>query len=128
MDPELSRLFGGEEGAVTLRVSLLIHGSVVTGGPTHPSNWGKDVNAILEEQAATPGYDPLALAFLAQLPAEHDDDSVQGYGTLRNVWVELPNGRDIYLRYMRLDLEHVAAWWLRSPETPDQAQPRNLGA
>jgi hypothetical protein len=124
MDPELSRLFGGAERMMTLSVSMLIHGATVMGSPSHPKRWGEDVNAIVEAEQKKPGIDDLAMAFLMEVP-KHEDDFEGGYATLRDVTVLLANGVSFRVAFLRIDLEHVAAWWLRPPEPPPDLQPTN---
>jgi hypothetical protein len=112
MDPELRRIFGGEGRTFTITASLLVHGVVMTGTPSPPSRWGDDVNDLVRQQPPLPGADPLDLALLQEAPNDTDADQ-HGYGTLRNVHVELPSGRTAKVAFMRVDLEQVAAWWLR---------------
>jgi hypothetical protein len=115
MDPELGRLFGGERDALSLRVSMIVHGVVLTGAPAHPSRWGEDVNKLIEEQPASPDVDALDLAWLAEAPTATDADQ-HAYGTLRDVMVVLPSGEAFRVSFVRVDLEQVDAWWLRPPE------------
>ena len=88
----------------------------MNGTLTHVKNWGEDVNAIVEEQRGKPGFDELAVAFLAEVPSQ-ENDSESGYATVRNATVLLPAGVAFKVAFLRIDLEHVAAWWLR-PQVP----------
>jgi hypothetical protein len=130
MDPELARLFSGEPGALTIKVTLIVHGATIVGDPCHPSAWGKHLNVLVDAQAPDhPDYDPLAVAFLKQQPADDDHDVERGFGTLRDVTIFPADGHPLTASYLRVDLEHVGAWWLQSAERAvAQAQPKNLGA
>jgi hypothetical protein len=135
MDPRLEQFIRTERDAVTMTLTFLLHGVLVTGVPSHPSRWGDDVNAWIDEvQTRGSDADPLTFDFLRQTPT--DAEEVHGYLTLRDVTVQFATGAAFTVPFIRVDLEHVSAWWVRPPEpvVPDdvadeagEASPREYG-
>ncbi len=115
MDPVLSQLIGAEREKPSLVLTFLVDGVVVIGTPSHPSRWVEDANAMLD-QITDAGHDPLPLQWLRPDSAAVEDDEY-GYVTLRDVTLLIPSLQRVQVSAIRLDLEQVAAWWVRSPFT-----------
>ena len=115
MDPVLSQLIRAEREKPSLVLTFLVDGIVVIGTPSHPSRWVEDANAMLD-QITDAGHDPLPLQSLSPDSAAVEDDEY-GHVTLRDVTLLIPSLQRVQVSAIRLDLEQVAAWWVRSPFT-----------
>lgn len=115
MDPVLRQLIGGEREELSLVFTFLVDGVVVIGTPSHPSRWVENASAMLD-QITDAGHDPLPLQWLRPDPAAVEGDEYR-YAILRDVTLLIPPRQRVDVSAIRLDLERVAAWWIRSPST-----------